>query len=41
MPKLFDLRSFRILAVGGAKASTNGFSDEMVEEPTILTFDPN
>jgi hypothetical protein len=39
MPKLFDLQSFRILAVGGAKASTNGQEDKPVEEPTILFFD--
>jgi hypothetical protein len=38
MPKLFDLRSFRILALGGAKASTNGQDDLPDAEASIKFF---
>ena len=38
MPKLFDLRSFRILALGGAKASTNGQNDLPDAEPGIKFY---
>jgi hypothetical protein len=35
MTTQFNLRNFRILTVGGAKASTNGQLDEPDEEPGI------
>jgi hypothetical protein len=38
MKTLFNLRSFRLLALGGAKASTNGHVDQPDEEPSILFY---
>ena len=40
MTTQFNLRSFRILAVGGAKASTNGNDDGTKEEPDQKLYFP-
>ncbi len=40
MKTLFNLRNFRLLTLGGAKASTNGFDDGSKEEPDMTLYFP-